>query len=70
MRVLQQSRDRVDRRLCGDAGLVQPEADRVIVFGGSALDNTGAASRLPDMFELSISQRWWRQAWPHGGFRV
>ena len=34
------------------------------MFGGMAQDDTGAMFRLSDMFELTISQRWWRQARP------
>ena len=37
----------------------------MIVFGGMAHDAVGYTILLPDMFELSISQRWWRQARPH-----
>lgn len=47
-----------------NAGLVQPDPDKVVVFGGMAQDDEGAAFRLSDMFELTISQRWWRQARP------
>ena len=46
------------------AGLAQPDPDRVVVFGGMARDDKGATFRLSDMFELTISQRWWRQARP------
>ena len=47
------------------AGLLQPSADKVLVFGGMAQHVMGMMYLLPDMFELSISQRWWRQARPH-----
>ena len=47
-----------------NAGLARPAPDRVVVFGGMALDDKGAMFRLSDMFELTISQRWWRQARP------
>lgn len=43
------------------AGLLRTGADKVLVFGGMAQEDMFL---LPDMFELSISQRWWRQARP------
>ncbi|KAK9825852.1 hypothetical protein WJX81_004094 [Elliptochloris bilobata] len=44
-------------------GLVQPEPDRVVIFGGMA-HNACGIFLLGDMFELSVTQRWWRQVVP------
>ena len=43
------------------AGLLRTAADKVLMFGGMAQEDMFL---LPDMFELTISQRWWRQARP------
>ncbi len=43
------------------AGLLRTGAEKVLVFGGMAQDDMFL---LPDMFELTISQHWWRQARP------